>query len=782
MRPPRCSEGWVCWRWLIVWVFLVNWRSHCGEVDNGGCCLGADAKAVGGRGGITTAGVGCSRPTFTSRARVKIRGRTQQRLSTNLPRRVFPGKWGLGGISGVSSRLSSFRPPKANLEGFAGGSGGAGMERAQPVGERGEGSQTEEARPSWLMSKSTCSRLLALWFESSRHWFSTDQRFDEKICAEFLPEISSIPQSLLGTKAGSLEKEFRSLPSDQLLAHVVLWDQVSRHYRRLHSALEVVDIASPYAVNCTRFLLQHRLNEVYRWPTSWQVFLLMPWRHLFSADALQHVRQWQRKLVKQRVAQGGLSEEDEALWNRFEKATLKAQAKVANRESILMVSLEAAGQKRERTAVGAGASWESFRPILESTPDINTTLMAVNDRKTQDGKYVYELDTVKEVCRFFKAQLEQPTDSGVRVLTVSVSGGVDSMALLFAAKCALEKIRATEQQPKPVLVAVHINYANRITADHEASFVEAWCRMLDVPLFTRRISEVQRTRDKDRSFYEEITREIRFDVYKAAIAETLRVTMRAHGGEGGGEEEAPITHEMIMQNPVLLGHNRQDTWENLLSNVAKGQKYEQLRGMAEIGEEQDVVIWRPLLRVNKAQLYHDADYLGIPHLWDSTPKWCDRGKMRDEVLPFLHANMPLLIPGLERLSDHLEFLSESFRAQLEAYWGTVEVNDEERTVSLPLNPWIYSSKPMWPGIFKRLMERWSLPLPSHKSMDLMHDWLIRARDGNIRGRIPSYELSKHYKVLYRKDRLEIIVRVQDTNSSSRCGRFDGQWAGRIEHH
>jgi len=274
-------------------------------------------------------------------------------------------------------------------------------------------------------------------------------------------------------------------------------------------------------------------------------------------------------------------------------------------------------------------------------------------------------------------------------------------------------------------------------------------------LVNRRISEVQRNRDRDRSFYEELTREIRFDTYKAAIKSAMRYL------------NVSASQSRWQANPVLLGHNRQDTWENMLSNIAKGQKYEQLRGMDSVGEEQGVLIWRPLLNVDKTDIYNDAEALGVPHLWDSTPSWCDRGQMRDVVIPFLNQTMPLLIPGLERLSEQLGFLSFTFKLQFEEYWKTVNIDDQQRVIKAPLSPWVFSASPMWTSFFKRLYDRWSLPPPSHKSLDLMHLWLQRARDGHIRGRTPAYELSKNYKAYYSPRELTIVVRIQCTSSQSR---------------
>ena len=146
------------------------------------------------------------------------------------------------------------------------------------------------------------------------------------------------------------------------------------------------------------------------------------------------------------------------------------------------------------------------------------------------------------------------------------------------------------------LILIHIKYNNRDCCDKEIELLRYWASYLQVDLYIRDIDEIQRQRDtRIRTMYEDVTREIRFSFYK------------------------------YFDCPIMLGHNRDDTFENMFSNLSKGIHFDNLAGMKDIGEENNVTILRPF-SINKIDLISFADKLNIPHLYDSTPI-VNRGKL-----------------------------------------------------------------------------------------------------------------------------------------------------------
>lgn len=211
-------------------------------------------------------------------------------------------------------------------------------------------------------------------------------------------------------------------------------------------------------------------------------------------------------------------------------------------------------------------------------------------------------------------------------LCVSLSGGVDSMVLLHCLHKFQQKTQNFKTTTHFKLYAIHINYNNRETCQEEVKFVENYCDTLGIKLQVRNITDITRNSNSTRQEYEEITRNIRFDTYKT-------------------------------QNcPILLGHNYEDTIENLISNIASKRKYYNLKGMKSKIVERDVLILRPLLNISKLDIYEYAKEYNIEHLPDSTPKWSRRGKLRDHVIPVLEQYEPTFLKGLEELSTILSHI------------------------------------------------------------------------------------------------------------------------------
>jgi len=245
-----------------------------------------------------------------------------------------------------------------------------------------------------------------------------------------------------------------------------------------------------------------------------------------------------------------------------------------------------------------------------------------------------------------------------------------------------------------------------------------YCGWLGVPLWTRTVSELSR-KTSDRAAYEETTREARFWTYAAAA------------GENG---------------VVLLGHNRDDCFENIFTNLNKGRSYDELRGMRDEGVERGVSTWRPLLATDKTAIYAAADVLGLPHLADSTNPECDRGRLRDAWLPLVRAEQPLLLQGLENLADHLAFLQRRWADDCDAYVRDRVVRTDA-FCDLPVEPWMLDAPAsFWVDVFHRLSDA---PRPSNRALANMAAWLPR----QVAAARPSTcELNNFFRAAYFPDR------------------------------
>ena len=205
-------------------------------------------------------------------------------------------------------------------------------------------------------------------------------------------------------------------------------------------------------------------------------------------------------------------------------------------------------------------------------------------------------------------------------ITISLSGGVDSMVLATILGSIKNKYELN-------IKALNINYGNRQSSLYETELCVRWCNLLKIPIYVRHIHELKRSRDKDREIYEEITKIIRFHCYE------------------------------LLGNSVFLGHNKDDKMENILSNIIKQKNFDNLYGMVDYYED-IVPIGRPLLEISKKDIYDFAKEFSIPYVYDSTPKWCERGQKRDILIPFLDNFDPRFLVGLDKLSKYVGDLTE----------------------------------------------------------------------------------------------------------------------------
>lgn len=227
--------------------------------------------------------------------------------------------------------------------------------------------------------------------------------------------------------------------------------------------------------------------------------------------------------------------------------------------------------------------------------------------------------------------------SSYDTIAVSISGGVDSMVCSYIANKVCNKLNKK-------LILLHICYNNRDTIDKELSMLNNWANTLGVDLYIRKITEITRSRDtKFRRVYEDITRRIRFSFYQ------------------------------YFKCPVILGHNKDDTFENIFSNLSRNINFNNLFGMKSLGIESDVPLLRPLLTTMKERIIEYADNVDIPHLCDSTPKWSNRGKTRDILIPAIDNFNPHILNGLSNYVEYVNFLEAQWNQSFQT-WVTTDGN------------------------------------------------------------------------------------------------------------
>jgi len=275
--------------------------------------------------------------------------------------------------------------------------------------------------------------------------------------------------------------------------------------------------------------------------------------------------------------------------------------------------------------------WDNFYNILEYNPD---KMIVSLEKSDLIGKFYKQCDKLLEDYDTF---------------AVSLSGGVDSMLLSYFVATYANKNKKT-------LKLIHINYNNRACCPQEVRFLEQWSRLLQVSLHVKEMNITRERNSKAREQYERTTRDARFKFYKS------------------------------FDCPILLGHNKDDCYENIFANLSKQIHFENLFGMSETLCENDIIIVRPFLEIPKKDILIKAHQLNIPYLEDSTPAWSRRGKMRDSLIPVIQDFDSNILKGLDEYVKRTKFLEEFWETNFNTWRETInKTSDAEYNIDVTNN-------------------------------------------------------------------------------------------------
>ncbi len=197
----------------------------------------------------------------------------------------------------------------------------------------------------------------------------------------------------------------------------------------------------------------------------------------------------------------------------------------------------------------------------------------------------------------------------------AVSGGADSMALLYA-------LQTARQDTPFCLLAAHVHHGLRgAEADRDTEFVEQQCAKMGIPL------------------------------------EILRADVKAEALQGETIEQAgrriryaffSSLRDKYGYRYVATAHNADDNLETVLLHIIRGSG---LHGLCGIPMENDGII-RPLLTCSRAEIETYCAQREIPFVNDSTNTDVaySRNRIRHMVIPQLKAINPQVVAACTRLT------------------------------------------------------------------------------------------------------------------------------------
>lgn len=294
-----------------------------------------------------------------------------------------------------------------------------------------------------------------------------------------------------------------------------------------------------------------------------------------------------------------------------------------NRKEHLFFAMEEAWKRGSKSFLKATYNRADFEEELDyynsDNNDNDTIDISIFDywSETPNENYNYQLGEYSKLVTNNK-------------IIVSLSGGVDSVTCLY---------NAIHLYGNTKVVAVHINYNNRTETAEEVKFLIWICGKLKVDLYVRTITEIKRQKAMDndmREVYESYTKRVRFNSYRK-VNEIIN----------GDSKAIPI---------VILGHNKDDCLENILTNIAYKNKYDNLNGIEISMVIDNIHFYRPLIDVYKIDIYDYAKFNHLSYLKNSTPDWCQRGKIRTSVIPTLEKWDSRIFEGLLNVTSILKDL------------------------------------------------------------------------------------------------------------------------------
>lgn len=443
----------------------------------------------------------------------------------------------------------------------------------------------------------TLIRFKIEWFHNKQWWFQCSPEEDAYISRTYGHWVN---EDYCNYKWDILDKDIS-------IAWVLVYDQLTRHVQRHYPEQQInIEEKRQKAVQIVEELLKYHNLETFSGHEFG--FLMLPYRHSYQWEDvyIASLNTWRKIYIDKSNHRHDWIEElrpfIKATFMRYPMATIE---NTSNSDVYAYFP----GNKHPWSIHKS-----TFEKILDHVPlGVSSSI---------------ELMSLKSMSMFQKIENEIKMQNIDKTILVSLSGGVDSMVILWILSNLKEKYKLN-------VVAIHINYCNR--EDIEENFVVSWCTSLGIDIYVRRIREIQRDicmQLELRQLYETYTRDCRYQAYHEV--------WKAIGETG---------------NPwITMGHNQDDCFENILTNICHKQKYDELFGMTRLSENNQLCFWRPMLGIAKKDIYTFAKQAQIPYLHDSTPSWSCRGKIRDKVRPTLEEFHPEMVTGIFQISETMKEL------------------------------------------------------------------------------------------------------------------------------
>jgi tRNA(Ile)-lysidine synthase len=318
----------------------------------------------------------------------------------------------------------------------------------------------------------------------------------------------------------------------------------------------------------------------------------------------------------------------------------------------------------------------------------------------------------------------------IKSMTVALSGGVDSVVLLYL-------LHQLQKRQNFTLKASHVHHGLSKNADKWVKFCEKLCTKLSVPL----------------------------DVHYIKLPQK-----KSLGIEGGARQ---LRYEKLLKSQtdlVVLAHHEDDQAETFLLQLIRGAGVKGLSSMAHFDDSRR--LWRPLLNASRIDIERYAKKHKLKWIEDESNQNIDfdRNFIRYKVLPILKNRFNHIIKVISRSSAHLaeaqHLLDELAQMDLKSNLKSINCKHKLNVKTLDK-----LSNARAKNVLRYWLEINDQMMPSKDLLDeLLRQVLTAKKDATIK-----IYLSKEFEIRRYQDEIYIVP-----NNKKIQKNYEMIWAGESE--
>lgn len=325
-----------------------------------------------------------------------------------------------------------------------------------------------------------------------------------------------------------------------------------------------------------------------------------------------------------------------------------------------------------------------------------------------------------------------------RPVLIGLSGGPDSMALLHL-------LRECTQKKDLRIGVAHVNHCWRAESSYEAAQLEELVKNLGYSFHLKVLNPSELTGN---------------------LEDACRRERLAFFNE--------LTHAYGYQ-AVILGHHRDDQAETVLKRFLEGASLVNLKGMEEIKRFGHLIVWRPLLNVQKKDILNWLTERKLSFFEDRTnlDSRFLRGKMRTTLIPYLKQEFGKEVTNsLIHSSLEAKELDDFLKSHLQIYRDQIEISPVG--VFLDLSQKIPDTSFEIKQVIRYFLEICQMCLSASQMETAIH--LIRDKTGNKRlGNLQQVIYFDRGRLFMEKKALPIATHVMKTIDGLQYGPWKIRW-------